>query len=70
MLLESPGLDAREREVINDIDEFRKRLRSRLHEPRRWTGSLRRVQLARAVQGSNSIEGYEAKLDDAMRFSQ
>jgi Fic family protein len=66
MLLESPGLDAREREVINDIDELRKRLRSRLHEPRRWTGSLRRVQLARAVQGSNSIEGYEAKLDDAM----
>jgi len=29
-------------------------------------GSLRRVSLARAIQGSNSIEGYEAGLDDAV----
>ena len=30
------------------------------------TGSLRRNQFARAVQGSNSIEGYEADLDDTV----
>ena len=66
MLFEPPALDAREHEVISEIDELRQRLRSRLYEPRRWTGSLRRVQFARAVQGSNSIEGYEAKLDDAL----
>lgn len=66
MLFEPPELDAREHEVISEIDELRQRLRSRLYEPRRWTGSLRRVQFARAVQGSNSIEGYEAKLDDAL----
>jgi Fic family protein len=66
MLFEPPALDAREREVIAEIDELRQRLRSRLYEPRRWTGSLRRVQFARAVQGSNSIEGYEAKLDDTL----
>ena len=66
MLFEPPELDAREHEVISEIDELRKRLRSRLYEPRRWTGSLRRVQFARAVQGSNSIECYEAKLDDAL----
>lgn len=66
MLFEPPALDAREQEVISEIDELRQRLRSRLYEPRRWTGSLRRVQFARAVQGSNSIEGYEAKLDDAL----
>ncbi|MFM8598300.1 MAG: Fic family protein [Mycobacterium sp.] len=66
MLFEPPALDARELEVIAEIDELRRRLRSRLYEPRRWTGSLRRVQFARAVQGSNSIEGYEAKLDDAL----
>ncbi|OIN79807.1 Fic family protein [Mycobacterium malmoense] len=66
MLFEAPELDAREREVITEIDRLRQSLRHRLHEPRRWTGSLRRVQFARAVQGSNSIEGYEAKLDDAM----
>jgi len=66
MLFEPPALDAREQEVIAEIDELRQRLRSRLYEPRRWTGSLRRVQFARAVQGSNSIEGYEAKLDDTL----
>ncbi|WP_236794103.1 Fic family protein [Amycolatopsis sp. GM8] len=41
-------------------------LRHQLAEPRRWLGSLRRVSLARAIQGSNSIEGYDAGLDDAM----
>ncbi|MBN7355482.1 filamentation induced by cAMP protein fic [Mycobacteroides abscessus subsp. abscessus] len=66
MLFEPPRLDAREVEVVGEIDDLRYRLRSRLHEPRRWTGSLRRVQFARAVQGSNSIEGYDAKLDDAV----
>lgn len=66
MLFEPPALDARESEVIDEIDDLRKRLRTRLHEPRRWTGSLRRVQFARAVQGSNSIEGFEAQLDDAV----
>jgi Fic family protein len=66
MLFDPPRLDAREVEVLGEIDGLRESLRSRLHEPRRWTGSLRRVQFARAVQGSNSIEGYEAELDDAM----
>jgi Fic family protein len=66
MLFEPPRLDARESEVVAEIDDLRQNLRSRLYEPRRWTGSLRRVQFARAVQGSNSIEGYEAKLDDAV----
>ena len=44
---------------------MRERLRLQLHEPRRWFGSLRRVTTARAIQGSNSIEGFTAKLDDA-----
>jgi Fic family protein len=37
-----------------------------LHEPRRWKGVLRRNLKARAVQGSNSIEGYDVTLDDAL----
>lgn len=65
-LFEAPKLDAREQEVVEEIDGLRRRLRTRLYEPRRWTGSLRRNQFARAVQGSNSIEGFEAKLDDAV----
>ena len=66
MLYESPGLDAQELEVIVQIDDLRDKMRLRLYEPRRWTGSLRRVQFARAVQGSNSIEGFNALLDDAL----
>lgn len=46
------------------IDELRGELRHFLGEPRRWYGSLRRTTLARAVQGSNSIEGYHASVED------
>lgn len=35
-------------------------------EPRPWMGTLRRMSFARAVQGSNSIEGYDASLDDVL----
>jgi len=38
-------------------------LRYQLAEPRRW--QLRRTLTARAIQGSNSIEGYQVSLDDA-----
>jgi Fic family protein len=65
MLFMSPVLDARERQVLGDIADLRQRLRYQLHEPNRWYGSLRRLSFARAIQGSNSIEGYDAKLDDA-----
>lgn len=64
MLFERPALNRRELEVIGDIEALREALRRYLHEPRHWLGSLRRQSLARAVQGSNSIEGYEAGLDD------
>jgi len=66
MLLATPELDARELEVLADIDELKQRLRRQLHEPRRWYGSLRRLSIARAIQGSNSIEGFDANLDDAV----
>lgn len=66
MLYEVPELDPREMHVLGQVEELKASLRHQLAEPRRWVGSLRRVSLARAIQGSNSIEGYEAGLDDAM----
>lgn len=36
-----------------------------IHRADTGTGSLSRLSLARAIQGSNSIEGFDAKLDDA-----
>jgi Fic family protein len=65
MLFATPELGERERAVLAEIDDLAEKLRLRLHDPRRWLGSLRRAQFARAVQGSNSIEGYEASVDDA-----
>jgi len=65
MLFETPSLDAREADVLAEIEELKQRLRLQLHEPRRWSGSLRRLSFARNIQGSNSIEGFEAALDDA-----
>jgi Fic family protein len=52
--------------VLALIDEARQQLRFRVAEPTRWSGSLRRMAFARAVQGSNSIEGYNASLDDVL----
>lgn len=59
-----PPLAAVDLEVIRLIDEIRRDMEWRVREPRRWFGVLRRMTLVRAVQGSNSIEGYNASLDD------
>ncbi|MGH3773471.1 MAG: Fic family protein [Pseudonocardiaceae bacterium] len=66
MIFTAPELGEAELRVLGLIEGLKTRLRLQLHEPRRWAGSLRRVSLARAIQGSNSIEGYEAGLDDAV----
>lgn len=65
MLFSTPEIDDREQAVLEQIEMLHKELRHSLFEPRRWFGSLRRLSLARAIQGSNTIEGYDAALDDA-----
>jgi Fic family protein len=53
--------------VVGLIEELHEEIRSRgVGEPRRWGGGLRRMAEARAVQASNSIEGYIASLDDVL----
>src|SRR6266446_4921192 len=64
MLFEAPALDESELAVVEQIENLKLALRRQLYEPRRWFGSLRRLSLARAVQASNSIEGFHAALDD------
>jgi Fic family protein len=51
--------------VLGEIHQMRRTLRHVLRNPTRWQGGLRRSALARAIQGSNSIEGYQVKEDDA-----
>lgn len=66
MIYEAPKLLMPDHEAIERIDELRKQLRWRVAEPRRWYGGLRRIVFARAVQASNSIEGYNASVDDVL----
>jgi Fic family protein len=67
MVYRTPELMQVEIEVLAMIDELRTQLRNYVDpEPRRWFGTLRRMSFARAVQASNSIEGYDASLDDVV----
>jgi Fic family protein len=65
MLFKTPELDEQEGAVLARIDEVRATL-SYAVTARRWTGSIRRMVQARAVQGSNSIEGIHVTEDDAI----
>lgn len=66
MLFATPPLDDLDEAVIAEIESYRETMRFALHEPKRWTGQLRRNLLAKAIQGSNSIEGYEVSDEDAV----
>jgi Fic family protein len=67
MIFVSPPLDQSDRDVLDLIAQQRERLKIHTQSAsKRWIGSLRRSTFARAIQGSNSIEGYNATLDDAL----
>lgn len=66
MIYATPSVTDADQIVLDRIEELRSRLRFFLREPRRWFGTLRRATLARAVQGSNSIEGYHASVEDVV----
>jgi Fic family protein len=67
LVYQTPELQPVEVEVLGMIDELRNQLHHYVDpEPRRWFGTLRRMSFARAVQASNSIEGYDASLDDVL----
>ncbi|WP_419943844.1 Fic family protein [Candidatus Poriferisodalis sp.] len=65
MIYEVPDMTATDAAVADEIERLREQLRPYLRMRRRWYGTLRRAQFARAVQGSNSIEGYHASVEDA-----
>lgn len=67
MIFSTPELLEDELLVLGLIQEQRDRLRLFVNSnPRKWTGLLRRNTLARAIQGSNSIEGYHASVEDVV----
>ncbi|TMR92990.1 Fic family protein [Nonomuraea basaltis] len=64
MLYGTPTLKADDKTVLAEIEDMRQDLKYRLAETHRWDGQLRRQLQARAIQGSNAIEGYRASVED------
>ena len=63
----TPEPDDADLMVIEAIERLRRELSHYVVDrPRRWVGHLRRMSFARAVRGSNWIEGYRASLDDVL----
>lgn len=65
MIYTDPPLTSEDLVTLAEIHEMRRDLAAVLRVPRRWQGGLRRTMLARAILGSNSIEGYVVAEDDA-----
>lgn len=67
MIFQYPKLEQADRDVLEMIRELRRELRHQVNvNPLRRTGFLRRNTFARALQGSNSIEGINANLAEAV----
>lgn len=67
MIFTEPTLSGEDHKVLEMLKNQRIRLKlSTQHNPRRWYGTLRKSTLARVIQGSNAIEGYNASMDEAM----
>ena len=65
-LFAAPELDRADKQVISEIQAMRASLAEYLRAPKRWNGLLRRTSTARAIQGSNTIEGYTVSDEDAV----
>jgi Fic family protein len=64
MLYGTPKLNGADLHVVEEIEQIRHRLRLHLRPQERWTKQLRRSLTARAIVGSNTIEGYAASVED------
>ncbi|BBH17767.1 hypothetical protein Back2_20540 [Nocardioides baekrokdamisoli] len=65
-LYSTPDPDLEDQQVIGEIHAVRASLADYLRAPKRWNGVLRRTSTARAIQGSNTIEGYTISEEDAV----
>ena len=67
MIYNAPKLEQADLDVLRLIEDQKQRLRLfTQNNLTRWMGSLRRSMFARAMVGSNSIEGYHATVADAI----
>lgn len=66
MIFKTPKPDQKELEVVQFINELKAKLAYIVKPGPRWYGLLSRNIFARAIQGSNSIEGYHVTEDEAI----
>jgi Fic family protein len=66
MIFATPDPTLEEETALERIEDLRRELRYYVAEPKRWVGQIRRVLAARAIQGSNSIEGFNVSVEDAI----
>ena len=66
MLFEAPKLDDLELEVVARTEDLKRNLKYAVQTPKRWPGLLRRALFARAIRASNSIEGFNVTMEDAI----
>src|SRR5262245_10794595 len=66
MLFKTPDLDDLESKVAREVDRLRGQLGYLVGQPKVWPGLVRRNAFARAVRGSNAIEGLNVTIDDAI----
>ncbi len=68
-LFQPPKLGPAELDVLRRIDQLQSTIQMAtggFGKPRRWLGTLRSMAQAKAIQGSNSIEGYRVSIEDAI----
>jgi Fic family protein len=66
MIYSTPSLHDSELSTLQEIESTMVKLRHSMSAPKRWQGVLRRNTFARAIRGSNSIEGYNVSKEDAL----
>ncbi|MDQ2944824.1 MAG: Fic family protein, partial [Acidobacteriota bacterium] len=66
MIFTIPELGPDEVRAIELVEKVREEIKYALRAPARWFGTLRRNAFARAIRGSNSIEGYDVSAEDAI----
>ena len=70
-LFKPSELSKTELEALDALEGIRRQVRYVVNSaPKRWLGLMSRNLLASAIQGSNSIEGYNATFDDAVAIVQ
>lgn len=66
MLFKAGDLDDLELKIAREVDRLRGQLGYLVGQPKVWPDLLRRNAFARAVRGSNAIEGLNVTIDDAI----